>query len=341
MTTPLAAPNVFEVPATELPSLGGLRCRVLYDGYSSYEAPLKTFFGSSSSSSAASSALVSSALSETSTLPSVPLEAWQSIPVPYLCLLVEVANPDGTSPFLVLIDTGAGKPTNPDPDPAPSTGLLLRSLAMAQIQPEQITHVVLTHAHPGHVNGLAQEQDKDKGMKAVFPNARVFLHQLEYEYYTKAEGRLKESQQYHEDSELVKRTLAAIPADKVYLLHGDKQTEEEVIPEVPGAVTSRLTPGHTPGSISVTVGRKFTWMGDAFMQPAHVVQPGLTAAFDVDGEAMMATRMSIAERAVDNKLLVGCSHFPFPGVGRILCKKGEAGFTWSPLSSNVNVDLLL
>nr|MDJ0640043.1 MBL fold metallo-hydrolase [Paracoccaceae bacterium] len=53
---------------------------------------------------------------------------------------------DGTN--TVLFDVGSG------PDFMPSAGTLLESLEAAGIAPEDVTHVVFTHAHPDHIWGL-------------------------------------------------------------------------------------------------------------------------------------------------------------------------------------------
>lgn len=59
---------------------------------------------------------------------------------------------DGT--HTVLFDVGSG------PDFQPSAGKLLEAFAAMDLTPEEVTHVVFTHAHPDHLWGLLDEFDE-------------------------------------------------------------------------------------------------------------------------------------------------------------------------------------
>ena len=60
----------------------------------------------------------------------------------------------------VLIDAGAGNTMQP------TLGKLPANLKAAGIDPADVTHIVLTHMHPDHANGLV-----DEAGKPVYPNA--------------------------------------------------------------------------------------------------------------------------------------------------------------------------
>lgn len=62
------------------------------------------------------------------------------------------------------MDTGSGQLFGPD-----TGGRLVESLATQGIKPEDITEVLLTHAHSDHAGGLVKDG------KVVFSNARVFV----------------------------------------------------------------------------------------------------------------------------------------------------------------------
>ena len=53
----------------------------------------------------------------------------------------------------VFFDVGSG------PDSIPSAGTIVDSLDGFGIAPEDVTHVVSTHAHPDHIWGLLDEFD--------------------------------------------------------------------------------------------------------------------------------------------------------------------------------------
>src|SRR6266478_604822 len=84
---------------------------------------------------------------------------------PYTCLVVK------TGKHTVLIDTGAD-------GLAPTTGELLKNLKAEGITPEEITTVVLTHAHPDHIGGVL-----DTNSKPAFPNARYVMSRTEWNFW--------------------------------------------------------------------------------------------------------------------------------------------------------------
>ena len=77
---------------------------------------------------------------------------------------------DGTN--TVLFDAGAG------PDFMPSAGALINSLDTAGVAPDEVTHVVFTHAHPDHIWGLIDEFDE-----LVFSEATFTMGRVEWDYW--------------------------------------------------------------------------------------------------------------------------------------------------------------
>jgi hypothetical protein len=71
-----------------------------------------------------------------------------------------------------LVDTGAD-------GLAPMTGDLLRNLTSEGITPEEITTVILTHAHPDHVGGVL-----DTSGKPAFANAQYVMSKTEWDFWT-------------------------------------------------------------------------------------------------------------------------------------------------------------
>ncbi len=62
----------------------------------------------------------------------------------------------------VLIDAGAGYVFGCE------SGWLAANLSYAGIQPDKVTDIIITHAHPDHIGGLT-----DKKGNLVFPNAEI------------------------------------------------------------------------------------------------------------------------------------------------------------------------
>ena len=72
----------------------------------------------------------------------------------------------------VLIDAGAGYVFGCE------SGWLAANLSYAGIQPDKVTDIIITHAHPDHIGGLT-----DKKGNLVFPNAEIYLSREEYNFW--------------------------------------------------------------------------------------------------------------------------------------------------------------
>jgi glyoxylase-like metal-dependent hydrolase (beta-lactamase superfamily II) len=100
----------------------------------------------------------------------------------------------------------------------------------------------------------------------------------------------------------------------------------------PGVRTIRA-PGHTPGHVGVEVrseGETLLHLVDLALFPVHIEHPGWHAAFDLDPDALVASRERLFGRASETNALVMGYHFPTPGFGRI---DATSGYESTPLSA--------
>ncbi|MDX2016735.1 MAG: MBL fold metallo-hydrolase [Planctomycetota bacterium] len=269
--------------------------------------------------------------------PLQPLVAPQASPEQFKQVLEEnLADPTGATIAFnvvllklgaetVLIDSGSGERE------AAQTGWLLKNLAQAGVKPSDITGVVITHAHGDHIQGLFKSDDR-----LVFPNARVFVHTNEHDFWTGNPDLSKMGV-----PEQARAGMSAAAAKAFATLR--KEGKLELIKggdKLVGGLTIVDTPGHTPGHISVVVdapgagGPLFVMSDIVHHHVAMFARPEWTIAFDTDPTLAVQTRRRVFDMIVSEKMRAHGYHMPWPGLGRI-GRRGEGywwgieGWTWS------------
>ena len=226
-------------------------------------------------------------------------DARNRVPVAANCLLVQ--GPEGTS----LIEGGIGdKFTDRQKDNfgLEDLGRLKRGLAAAQVDPEEVDHVFLTHLHFDHC-GAVTTYDGSR-LRPTFPRARHFVQRAEYEILLNPDRRSAAS--YIPDN------LEAVrEAGLLELVDGDSEP-------VPG-FELRLTPGHTAGHQVVLVkdpAGTAAFMGDLVPYTTHLRLNWL-AATDVLPLQTMTTKQAFLEEVRQKDYLVVLYHEHTSPVGRL------------------------
>lgn len=212
---------------------------------------------------------------------------------------------DGTNS--VLFDAGSG------PDFMPSAGKLAEALSALDLTPEDITHVIFTHAHPDHFWGVLDDFDEP-----LFANAAHLMGRAEAEYW--ADPATVESIGGDRES------FAVGAARRLESLGDALKLIEDGESPLPG-VTARLTPGHTPGHMSFDIAAgdwRVLVVGDAIAN-AHVAfaRPEWESGSDQDPALGMRTRVALIEELAETGTPIIGFHLPDGGIGRVE-RDGEA-----------------
>ena len=215
----------------------------------------------------------------------------------------------------VLLDTGFGD------NGGPTTGRLVANLAAAGFQPGDIDHVVISHYHGDHINGLRQ-----KDGRLTFPNARIHVPAPEHAFWMDDARMAAAPEGMRGAFAAVRRVFNGWPTDRLLPF----QPGAELLP----GIQTQAAFGHTPGMSTVTVrsqGQAFMFVADLTNIPALFARnPDWAVQFDMDAEAARQTRRRVFEQIVKDQMLVGGYHFPFPAMGRM--RPDGNGYRFEPLT---------
>lgn len=210
----------------------------------------------------------------------------------------------------VVFDVGSG------PNFMPNAGELPNAMAEAGIDPEEVTDVIFTHAHPDHLWGVIDDFDEP-----VFPNATYRMGAAELDFWRAPE------------------TLADMPEERKTFVVGaqsrlaaieDRMESFKAGDEVIEGIEAVATHGHTPGHMSFVVhgaSDSVLVVGDAITNVlVSFEKPEWHSGSDQNPAMGAATRTALLDRlAVDGSRIVGY-HLPHPGQGRVERKDGAYRF---------------
>lgn len=184
----------------------------------------------------------------------------------------------------ILVDTGIGDYHNDKfkdqfeitSDQSPLETALKKH---KNIQPEDITDIIITHLHFDHVGGLGKGLDSKE---LVFPNATIHLHQKHFEYAQNPTIRDQGSFQDYFFLPLLKRYL-----DKNQINFLDGNEEGFILKDGEDEINFKVSFGHTPYMIHPYF-KDYIYMADLVPMSHHIripwvmgydIEPGTTTIY--------------------------------------------------------------
>ncbi|MCH2075525.1 MAG: MBL fold metallo-hydrolase [Rhodobacteraceae bacterium] len=187
----------------------------------------------------------------------------------------------------------------------------MASLTAAGLAPADVDVLLCTHLHTDHVGWNTKLEDGR--WVPTFPNARYVLPHAD-----EAHHRQSETDLYQES------VLPVIANGQAEMIEAPAQLSDEV--------HLILTPGHTPGHVSVLIDdgdARALITGDALHSSAQCSHPDWHFKFDAAPEEAVATRRELLEKSAEERRLVIGSHFALPSLGHV--DRKEDAFRFLPL----------
>jgi glyoxylase-like metal-dependent hydrolase (beta-lactamase superfamily II) len=211
---------------------------------------------------------------------------------------------------VIMIDAGAGNTMQP------TLGKLPDNLRAAGVPPESVTHIVMTHLHPDHANGLV-----DDAGAPHYPNAEIVVHETEAAFWMRSDAA--------NDQDRVKGNRARTRINlKPYLERIRRVRDGE---EFLG-FTPVLAPGHTPGHtcwVLAAGSGGFMAFGDVVhLSAIQIAHPDAALTYDLDKDQAIVSRKRILDMAASEHLAIAGAHVNAPGFGYVV-RKG-ASFAFEP-----------
>jgi glyoxylase-like metal-dependent hydrolase (beta-lactamase superfamily II) len=215
----------------------------------------------------------------------------------------------------VLIDTGLGAQKLWQYQ----GGALLTELAAADVRPEQIDTVFVTHLHVDHCGTcvIGGEGEQDGAPRPAFPNATYRWTAAEHAHW-------RQTDEHPGSSFSIRKLLEALQ---------DRYEPADGGSTIAPGISVIDTPGHTPGHAGVILSsgseRAFI-LGDAISCPAQLEEPEWSGLGDMDPKLARRTQEAVAREIESTSALLATAHFPGLTFGRVLT--GEGRRYWQPIA---------
>lgn len=214
-----------------------------------------------------------------------------------------------TGSHKVLVDTGVG-------GLLPEISHLQTALAHENINPTDIDIIIITHAHPDHIGGLLDDQDRP-----VYRNAQIFTWKREWDFWLGEHAIEKLDSEWEEVIGLARNIHGQIESQLTYI-----EPDCVVVPGI-SLIDAR---GHTPGHMVVLAESGsdcLLYISDTVFHPLNLERGWLpNSQLMIEPDQFVESKQKVFDMAARRKALVHAMHFsPFPCLGTV----EKAGDAWN------------
>lgn len=186
-----------------------------------------------------------------------------------------------------------------------TNGRMIANMAAAGIDPARVTHVIQSHFHGDHVNGLLNAENG-----RAFPNAEIIVPAPEWAWWSDEGNTTRSPEGQRPNFANSARRFAPYQGRVRQITPGG-----EVLPGISSIAAAGHTPGHTIYRISDGADQMI-FLADVTNRPELMARrPDWQIVFDFDGDAAAATRRRILDMVATDRIRVTGYHFPFPANG--------------------------
>lgn len=218
-----------------------------------------------------------------------------------------------TGPENILLDTGLGWGLDAGSEYQDISNVQT-NLDIFDLEPEDITHVVLSHLHYDHAAG-SSFTSSDSKTKATFPNARYFVHQKEWDF---ALTQVDQEQRHFGADYRLDDFYRLVADNRIAFLSGEST-------EILNGVSVIYTGGHTPGHQIVAFqdnGEHAYFLGDLLPSSAHLNHYAMS---HMDVEPIQAKKMKVKllRKACNEQAILLFYHSKYGQSGRLIRNKDK------------------
>jgi glyoxylase-like metal-dependent hydrolase (beta-lactamase superfamily II) len=215
---------------------------------------------------------------------------------------------------VILVDSGVGTKFNEKYQEIYAVDYsefsLLSSLANMNIQPEDVTDLIITHLHFDHVGGTSY-RDKQGQLQLQFPNATHYVQKKQLEWAQK--GFPKDRASY-----LSENIDPLLKSDKLKILNGPHQLAPDL--------ELILSDGHTIAQQMLLIDSKYEklfYAADLIPLTAHLPVPWVMA-YDLNPIVTIQEKEKLLKQAVDENWMLFFEHDPRTYCGTV--EMGDRGY---------------